>query len=182
MSCCKEQKPARNNKVQKLGGWSFEPELYEFLVENLPFESTVLELGSGYGTDVLSQHYKMFSIEHNEKFVGVFNSTYIHAPMRGYWYDRSRIEGKLPEKYDAILVDGPVGHESRSRIGFWENIDLFNTEVLLLIDDTNRAGERDLFERIFAYCNFDFAAEKELPESSWRRFKHFKTFSVIYPR
>jgi hypothetical protein len=182
MSCCKGQKTLRNNKIQKLGGWSFEPELYEFLVANLPFGSTILELGSGYGTDVLSQHYKMFSIEHNEKFLDIFNSHYIYAPMDGYWYHRASIEGTLPEKYDAILVDGPVGDQSRNRIGFWENFDLFNLDVLLVIDDTNRKGERMLFEKILDVCNFDFGSEQLLPKEEHRKFEHFKTFSVIYPK
>jgi len=179
MSCCKNQ---RKNKVEnKLGGWSFEPELYHFLRENLPDGSTILELGSGQGTEVLSQHYRMISIEHNHRFVNKYNSTYIHAPMVGYWYDTSILESIIPGMwgtYDCILVDGPVGSESRSRIGFWENITMFDTSKLILVDDTNRDGEKMLFEKIVDYVNFNFG---ETASHTKRQTRSFKTFSVIFP-
>ena len=177
MSCCKEKQ--KMDKLSKLGGWSFQPELYLFLREHLPDNSIILELGSGNGTGVLSEHYTMFSIEHNSKFINKHKSTYIHAPMKGYWYDVDIVEKNLPSTYDCILIDGPVGSESRSRIGFWENIHLFNTNVLLIFDDTNRDGERILFEKVLDYCNFDFGTEQ--PSINTRQFEHFKTFSVIYP-
>jgi hypothetical protein len=53
MTCCKGQKT--NNKIKNmLGGWSFEPEVYDFITANLPFGSTILELGSGAGTAWIS--------------------------------------------------------------------------------------------------------------------------------
>lgn len=177
MSCCKEKK--KMDKISKLGGWSFQPELYHFLRSNLVNGSTILELGSGYGTDVLSQHYKMYSIEHNQKFINKYNSTYIYAPMVGHWYDISIVKQIEDLQYDCILIDGPVGSESKSRIGFWENIHFFNTNVLMIFDDTNRDGERKLFDNVLHYCNFDFATEQ--PSTTQRKFEHFKTFSVIYP-
>lgn len=170
-----------NDKLKKLGGWSIDMELYQFFVDNLLFGSTILELGSGHGTDVLAQHYTMYSIEHNEKFVGLFNSTYIYAPMNGYWYDRPSIEGNLPQKYDAILIDGPIGSESKSRIGFWEHYDLFDLNALLVFDDTNRRGEMMLFTKILDICNFDLERGQMVSEENCRKVAHFKTFSVIYP-
>lgn len=181
MSCCKGQKKVHNSKLGKLGGWSFEPQLYEFLRENLEDGKTILELGSGYGTHVLSQHYKMISIEHNEKFIGIYQSRYILAPMNGYWYDRKSIEDNFPLEYDCILIDGPIGTQSKNRIGFFENIDMFDTNKLMIFDDTNRDGEKELFNRCLAWCNWDFGNETELPEDQHRKFEHFKTFSVIYP-
>lgn len=181
MSCCKGQSMLMNDKLKNLGGWSIDVELYEFFVNNLLFGSTIVELGSGHGTDVLAQHYQLVSIEHDKKFIGSFNSTYIYAPMDGHWYHRPSIEGKLPEKYDAILIDGPVGSESRSRIGFWEQYDLFDLNVLLVFDDTNRRGEMMLFDKILDICNFDFTRGQTFPEENRRKFAHFKTFSVIYP-
>jgi hypothetical protein len=172
----------KNTNIPTLGGWSFEQELFDFVRTTLPDNSIILELGSGYGTHVLSKHYTMYSIEHNEKFIGKYKSTYIFAPMKRYWYDRDLVEGNLPEKYDMILVDGPIGTDSKNRIGFWENIDLFNTNVLMIFDDTNRDGERMLFQKVLDYCNFDFATEQPVEKSEERRFEIFKTFSVIYPK
>ena len=170
------------NRVEsKLGGWSFEPELYYFLRSNLPDGSTILELGSGQGTGVLSNHYKMVSIEHNERFISRYNSTYIHAPMLGHWYDINVLEPNLVSlwgKYDCILVDGPVGSESRNRIGFWENITMFDVSKMILIDDTNRSGEMMLFEKVIDYCDYGFDMERASEQK--RKFQHFKTFSVIF--
>ncbi len=171
------------NSIEKqLGGWSFEPELYHFLRENLLDGKTILELGSGRGTGVLSNHYKMISIEHDDRFINRYNSTYIHAPMQYHWYDIRVVERNVVPlwgEYDCILVDGPPGHISRYRIGFLENITMFDVSKLIVVDDTNRNGERVLFEGIFDYCNFDFATEQ--PKQIERKFEHFKTFSVIFP-
>ena len=167
-----------------LGGWSIDPQVYDWIRENVPDGSTILELGSGNGTDALSKHYTMYSIEHNERFVGRFKSTYIHAPMKGHWYDLDVLERELEPlwgKYDVILIDGPIGNESKYRIGFWENITLFNANVLLIFDDTNRDGERLLFDKCLDYVNFDFGIGEELPEAEKRTFKRFEKFSVIFP-
>jgi hypothetical protein len=173
MACsgCKKQR-VKPTQMAKLGGWSIQPEAYSFIIKNLEYGSTILELGSGFGTQVLSEKYKMASIEHNKRFIGKYNSTYIHAPMKGHWYDVNLVRNGLPEKYDMILIDGPVGSESKNRIGFWENIGLFNTNVLMLFDDTNRAGERHLFEKCLEFVN----ENAENPRKS----ETFKTFSVIY--
>lgn len=171
--CCKQNKPIEEKVVMSLGGWSFEKDLYLFLRKHLEDGSVILELGSGYGTEVLSKHYTLFSIEHNKKFVDRYQSTYIHAPMKGHWYDVDIVKNKLAElnsKYDCIFVDGPVGSESKNRIGFFEHIDLFNTDVMLIIDDTNREGERHLFNKVIEHLGKD------------RLFYHSKTFSVIFPK
>lgn len=159
-------------QAAKLGGWSIKPDAYSFIIKNLEYGSTILELGSGVGTEVLSEKYKMVSIEHNSRFIGKYNSTYIHAPMKGHWYDIGKVREGLPEKYDMILIDGPVGSESKNRIGFWENIGLFNTNVMMLFDDTNREGEKMLFEKCVEFVN----EKAEIP----RKYESFKTFSVIY--
>lgn len=175
--CCSKQR-IKPSEIPKLGGWSIQPEAYKFIVKNLVYGSVILELGSGYGTEVLSKNYKMYSIEHNQRFVDKYNSTYIHAPMKGHWYDAGIVETNLPTNYDMLLIDGPVGKESRNRIGFWENITLFNTNVLMLFDDTNRSGEKMLFEKCLDYVNFDFAIDQ--PNPIQRKHETFNTFSVIY--
>jgi len=173
MSCCKDKKPRPMTKP-KLGGWSINPEVYKFIKENLPKGSTILELGSGYGTEVLSKDYTMHSIEHDERFVGKYTSTYIHAPMVDGWYDKSVLEVKLGElrgKYQMILVDGPIGNESNGRIGFHENINLFDDDLLMVFTDTDRQGERTTFNRVLKDRFIGDVAP---------RHARFKTFSVIY--
>lgn len=172
MSCCKD-KPKTGIK-QKLGGWSIDQQVYDFIISNLPKGSTILELGSGYGTEVLSKNYTMYSIEHDKRFVGKYKSTYIHAPMVEGWYDKSVLETKLEAlrgKYELILVDGPIGNESNSRIGFYENISMFDTDLLMVFTDTNRDGERRTFDKVLKHLFIG-----DVPP----RHQHFKTFSVIY--
>ena len=133
--------------VKKFGGWSISQELFNWILENLPEGKTILELGSGSGTVELTHHYNVYSIEHNEKWVGrAEKSTYIHAPIveyNGYsWYDVEIVREQLPKEYDLILVDGPPGAIGRK--GFLKNIHLFNTDVPIIIDDSNRREEAEM--------------------------------------
>lgn len=180
MACngCKDKKPTISEKKQ-LGGWAIDPEVYEFILKNLPEGSTILELGSGIGTSILAKRYTMYSIEHDLKFVGRYRSNYIYAPIHDGWYNVELIQQKLPEKYDMILVDGPPAEIGR--IGFWKNADLFNLDCLIVFDDTNRPKDKEVFDKILDWCNFDFGAERPVPEEKKRRTEIFEKFSVIYP-
>lgn len=130
-------------------GWSIDAECIEFLIANLPKGSTILELGSGEGTAELAKHFNMISIEHNAKYVGMYDSTYIHAPLVGKWYNVEVLAEELPKhKYDAILIDGPPGIFEDSRHGFYRNLDLFNTDAMLVFDDMQRKGDKLNFKMV----------------------------------
>ena len=148
---------------------------YNFIREILPEGKTILELGSGWGTSALAKHYKMISIEHDDKWVGEYDSDYIYAPVQWYdnnwttpdipgndgWYNVSMMKiHLLDKKYDMILVDGPPGYPnylgSGKRIGrggFYKHLDLFNTDVPIIIDDVKRKAERILMERVSKKLN-----------------------------
>jgi hypothetical protein len=122
------------------GGMSISDSVVKWIRSNLKEGSTILELGSGTGTEVLSKNYKMISIEENEKWVGKYGSDYLHAPIVDDWYDIEKVKDFLKNKtYDAILVDGPA---AGIRSKFFENIELFNTDVLLIFDDVERMDDR----------------------------------------
>ena len=104
--------------------WMISEELHKWILDNIKPGSTILELGSGDGTEILSKHYKMFSIENDLNWSGRFNSTYITAPLVNNWYDIDKVKSGLPKKYDLILVDGPVGNGRESRMGFFHNINM----------------------------------------------------------
>lgn len=178
MSCCK-QTSSEKKMIDKLGGWSIDKNLYEFITSNLLEGSTILELGSGYGTEVLSKKYKMYSIEHNEKFVGKYNSTYCYAPIKNGWYDVDSIKMWLDlfkPDYQLILIDGPTGEIGRGK--FANHLNLFNSDGMMIFDDTNRDAERQLFNDVLHQTNFEF----EVPETAItkRNYKIFEKFSVIY--
>lgn len=128
----------------KFGGWAIDKKVYDYLVTNLAPKSTILELGSGYGTGQLAKHFSMVSVEHLQKWLGKYQSRYIYAPLRDGWYDTTILSKELPTEYDAILIDGPPGSLGRGRIGFFENIHLFNTDVMIVVDDVHRPREKKL--------------------------------------
>ena len=152
------------------GGWSINKECFEYIREILPSGKTILEFGSGFGTEQLSKHYKMYSIENYKEWVGKYDSTYIYAPIKQYeiagsdlfgdedfftapdipeniaWYDPDIVKNNLPSHYDLILVDGPNGTFGRG--GFYKYLDWFNTDVPIIIDDVGRDAERILMEKV----------------------------------
>jgi len=124
-----------------LDDWSITKECFEKIVEILPFGSTILEIGSGNSTKILSQFYKMISIESDEKWMNKYNSEYLYVPFKKFsseifgetnWLDvdilQPLINGK---KYDLLIVDAGAG-----RVGIYDNLHLFNTNIPIIFDDT----------------------------------------------
>ncbi len=120
--------------------------LFEYIRKVLPEGSTILELGSGWATGELAKHYKMYSVEHDPKYVGVYNSTYLEVPLCEHkqihkhestvWYDPTLLASKLKGiKYELLLVDGPV----RVRSGFVKYQRLFDLNVITIFDDVDRS-------------------------------------------
>ena len=141
--------------------WAISQELYDWIVTNLPQNRTILELGSGEGTNWLSNHFEMISIEHDPKYLNRYRSRYIHAPIQAFrkqcgvfpndqgWYDREVLRRELPRlKYDMILIDGPPNKYGRG--GFYKWRELFNLNVPLVFDDVQRERETKLIRRISA--------------------------------
>ena len=125
----------------------------EYIKENLPAKSTILEFGSGVNSTLqLSENYKMISIEDNKRYIDKYNSTYIHASMKNGWYDLDVLQEELSLKYDLILVDGPAGRNGKNvRMGFLTNINLFNVDVPIVIHDVDRPAEKKLLEEVSKY-------------------------------
>lgn len=162
------------------GGWAIEQECFDYIRQILPEGSTVLELGSGGGTEELSKYYKVISIEQDINYIGKYNSTYIHAPLKQYegipypWFDVDVLKRELPKHfYDIILVDAPVAGMQRptARHGFHYFIDLFNTDnIPIVFDDVNRDGD---YENMLITANV-LGREFEVH-------KYNKWFGVILP-
>jgi len=151
--------------MNNFGGWAIQESCFNFIRKILKDGSTILELGSGIGTYHLSKHYKMYSIENYIEWVDKYDSNYIFAPIKYYndewqapdlpgensdrqvgWYNPYFLEGKIPKKYDLILIDGPNG--SFGRGGFLKHIDIFNTSVPIIFDDINRNDENLLMIKV----------------------------------
>jgi hypothetical protein len=135
---------------KNLDGWAIPVEAFEWIYDNIPHDSTILELGSGNGTKELVKYYNVISIEENNRWVGVVpESKYIYAPLKEYsyanshsccWYDDSCLS-ELPSEYDLLIIDGPVGNNRGNFIHF---IEYFRNDVPIIIDDTNRDGDKKM--------------------------------------
>lgn len=147
-------------------GYMISKELLNWIESNVKKGSTILELGSGDGTKLLSENYTMFSVEHNDKWVNKYDSTYIHAPIKDGWFDVNVLSNKLPENYDLILVDAPPAFTEDARMGFLHNIDLFNTNVPIIIDDIHRKGEKKLAVKLSEHLGKPFD-EHHYPNKSF---------------
>ena len=169
------------NKIHKFGGWAIQEACFNLIREILPEGKTILEMGSGEGTHILSEYYNMISIEDQPEWVGRYKSHYIEVPIRNYvknniktsglfkfednnlytapdlpgeksptqqgWYDYEILTEKLKGlKYDLILIDGPNGTIGRG--GFLKHIDIFNTNVPIMIDDAGREAEKQLMIKL----------------------------------
>jgi hypothetical protein len=128
-----------------LGDWAVDVEFVEWILKSIPKNSTIIECGSGTGTTaVLCEPYELYSIENNPHWQDKFNSTYIKAPLiNDLWYDPNIVRDSLPDKYDLIVIDGPVGHRRKS---FINNYHLFDENVPILLDDSQRAPEQELIK------------------------------------
>lgn len=165
----------KNLNLNNLNGWAISYKLYEWIVENLSEGSTILELGSGKGTLELCKKYKVYSIEHDENWLGLAkDSNYIYAKIKNYgdyhWYDTASLDDLKNIKYDLILVDGPTG--KIGRIGFLKHLDIFNTNVPIIFDDTNRIPEKELATEV----------SKKLGKKMFEIFDVLKAFTVINER
>ena len=136
------------------GGFCIDEELFSYIKKILPGGKTILELGSGDGTAELCRHYKVYSIEDDNKWLNKHHSNYIHAPLKKHkpvsklpgdkWYDADILRKELPKiRYDLLLIDGP-SRINASRAGFIKYRDLFNLNVPIIFDDVNRLGDWDI--------------------------------------
>lgn len=140
--------------------WSLHPSTYS-IVDKLIFPGqTILELGSGESTKILSEKYNLISIEQDETYINRYNSNYIYAPLKkikptaefpfcDQWYDPEVIKKEAPNfKYDLMIIDGPIGAH---RCGLRKYHSLFNFNVPIIMDDTQRGYNWKLLVVISRY-------------------------------
>ena len=115
----------------------------EYIVSNFEKGSTILEFGSGQGTEILSKHFKMISIEEDEDWVGKYNSEYLHAPIKDDWYDVDLVNEFLKDKtYDLVFVDGPAGGKRSKMYELLKEEKLqINKDVWFIFDDMDREDD-----------------------------------------
>lgn len=141
--------------------------MYNYIRHHLDRDKTILELGSGQVSGLLSLDYNVYSVEHDPKFLYTYPTNYIKAPIKGGWYDLD--PGDLPAFYDLLLIDGPP--ERIGRNGILKNLDLFDLSKPVIVDDTHRRTEQQITAAI---------AKRKGRKAVTFNDQHKKKFSVIW--
>jgi hypothetical protein len=135
-------------------GWTLPEKAFQWIENNIPFGSNIIELGSGHGSIRLSKNYNLWSVEHDEQWLNISSSNYIHAEIvefskdgiEGRWYNPKKITDSLPSEYSLLIIDGPPSTIGRE--GILANLDIFNWDCFVLIDDTHRSNDKRIANEI----------------------------------
>lgn len=141
----------------EFGGSGITEDCYRWIVENISPGAEVLEFGAGLvSTPKLGEIFSLTSIEHNEQYIGQFNSNYIHAPLSKWdgWYQRDKVEKIKNLNFELAIIDGPPG--SGNRFGILLNLDLISKIPFILIDDADRPSEKILLQLLSQNLNSEY--------------------------
>ena len=129
-------------------GFSICSQMFIDIIKSVKFGSNILELGSGLSTKYLSKFYHLYSIEHDQRYVYLYKSRYIYAPVKNGWYDIMEVAKGTADidGYDFLLIDGPTGNYDRSK--FIENLGLFDLNAMIGVDDLHRKNEMYMFKKL----------------------------------
>jgi hypothetical protein len=151
------------------GNYSFFYILGRILKDFQP--KSILELGLGESSKFISSFLnnclKQTShtvVEQDEEFIkyykrrntGLQASNIIHLPLQEKHTESHKffgyrdVENIIKQKFELYLVDGPHGSDRFSRYDIVNLLSAMesNDEFIVLIDDTNRKGERDTLESV----------------------------------
>jgi len=160
----------RKYNEKNLSGWAISSEIIDFLRKNLKKNDTILEFGSGSGSKEIGKYFNLWSIEHNKDFLYENTLQNFYAPIKKRkiicptqkkviaeykWYNE-KVVLKVMKKidYNCLLVDGPPGCIGRE--GFYYNLENFDTNCMIIIDDVNRKEENNLLFRVSKKLNCEY--------------------------
>lgn len=136
--------------------------VYKKLLELIPKNETILELGSGISSKILKENYELITVEHDESWLNKYEEVqYIHVPLKGKSYNKEIFEEKIKNvKPYALLIDGPPGYGDLqgSREMILTQKELIKRCKVVLVDDTHRKSE-DYVARTIR-DEFGFESEK----------------------
>ena len=143
-------------------------EAFAWIEANIPKRSTVLEFGSGDGSQRLANRYDLWSIEHDEQWIGKTKSNYVMAKIidnpvsqkagEQGWYDPIFFE-KIPQSAELIVVDGPVGTIGRS--GLLHHLEKLPQFRYIMVDDTDEPKEQHLSQQLAELLNLEQVNDTE---------------------
>jgi hypothetical protein len=150
-------------------------EALDFILTHVEVGSTVVEFGSGHGSEILAERFRLISFEHDEDWLGVTSSHYIHAPIQpnhysdlegeNGWYEFKTVVDNWPKEIDCVIIDGPTGVIGRT--GILSIIDLLREVPMILVDDVDRPQELKLSQTLAEQLDLEMnICEVEKPRQS----------------
>tara|TARA_B100000767_G_scaffold36284_1_gene30744 strand:+ start:2447 stop:4339 length:1893 start_codon:yes stop_codon:yes gene_type:complete len=141
-------------------GWMLPKEAINWIENNIPPDSKVLEFGSGDASQSLARQFELYSVEHDSDWLGKTTSNYIYAPIvdnetstrfdQEGWYHSSLFD-EIPNIVELIIIDGPPGKIGRA--GILEHLARLPKWKYMLIDDTDRVHEQELIDQLCKFFN-----------------------------
>jgi predicted O-methyltransferase YrrM len=171
--------------------WAASPDLLLTLVDLVRTHKPqlVVELGSGVSTLIVAKAgaKKVISIDNSDEFAGKTRSMLKAHGVRGVevriaamkphisgvdWYDTTQLRDL--KKIDLLIIDGPPGSKNPEarKPARAELINRLSARAVIVIDDVNRQGERELAK----------AFAKALPNHVLTIYPHEKGTAVISPK
>lgn len=158
-----------NEQALNLGGWAIEKGMMDFIMAKIQIGKSILEFGSGRGTDYLLLNYTICSIEHDMSWVQKRGAGHkcFHAPLENGWYRRAVVKETMhAQLYDLILVDGPP---AELRQGILNNLDLFkDIQCPIIFDDVNRNPDMAVMQSFCDSLNYRY----EIIEGNSKKFAY----------
>jgi hypothetical protein len=132
-------------------------DVFDFIASKLIVGNTILEFGSGCGTNKLLKNYNVMSIEHDFRYIlkRKKNHTIHYAPIENNWYNKSVIRRILAKNhFDLLIIDGPP---NELRQGILQNLELFQSyNNPVLFDDTNRESDMTTMLKFCEVLNYRY--------------------------
>ena len=171
--------------------WAASPDLLLTIADLVRIHKPrlVVELGSGVSTLIVAKSgaKKIISMDNSEEFADKTRELLKAHSVRGVeirvaelaphvsgvdWYDTSKFNDL--KRIDLLIVDGPPGSKNPNarKPALSELIGRLSPRAVIVIDDVNRDGERELAE----------AFEEALPNHVLTIYPHEKGTAVISPR
>ena len=142
--------------TNELGGWAIEKDMLKYIYKVLPKGKSILEFGSGIGTEALLRDYRVTSIEHDHEYAykRADNHDCVLAPIHNDWFKRDLVKESLKKTYDLLIVDGPP---LKLRKGILKNLDLFqNNSAPVIFDDVNRMQDKETMLQFCERLNYNY--------------------------
>ena len=108
-------------KMNKFGGWAIQESCFNLIREILPEGKTILEMGSGTGTEALSKYYDMISVENQTEWIGQYKSTYIEVPIKEYSKNHINTAGLFKTKQSKVYTAPDLpGEDGPTQVGWYD--------------------------------------------------------------